>query len=78
MQLQTTLDHLSIGESATILSLSFPAAKRRRMLDLGFLPGAKVTALLESPWHDPVAYGIAGAVVALRHEDARLITITGK
>ena len=34
------------------------------------VPGSCVRALHVSPWSDPVAYGVRGAVIALRREDA--------
>ena len=74
----STLDQLPIGSEATVSALSLTAGKRRRMLDLGFIPGAAVTALQSSPWGDPVAYAVRGAVIALRREDARYISISGK
>ena len=64
-----------MGSDATVLSLSLSGGKRRRMLDLGFVPGSAVRALQESPWGDPVAYAVGGAVIALRREDARQIAI---
>ena len=73
--MQTTLETLRIGESAAVASLSSTGAQRRRMLDLGFVPGARVRALHASPWNDPVAYGVHGAVIALRREDARSVQI---
>lgn len=74
----STLDRLPIGRAATVSALSFTGIKRRRMLDLGFVPGAAVFALQESPWGDPVAYAVRGAVIALRREDAKYISISGK
>lgn len=78
MTTQETLDHLSIGTSSTVTGLSCGGIQRRRLLDLGFVPGSSVTALQASPWGDPVAYGICGAVIALRQEDAHHIFISGK
>ena len=78
MDLVSTLDQLPVGSAATVASLSFTGSKRRRMLDLGFIPGAAVSALQASPWGDPVAYGVRGAVIALCREDARNIAISGK
>ncbi|MCI8302681.1 MAG: ferrous iron transport protein A, partial [Oscillospiraceae bacterium] len=34
-----------------------------------------VAAVQESPWGDPVAYAVCGAVIALRRADARQIGI---
>ena len=76
MDFPRTLDRLPVGHSAHIQRLKAAGTQRRRMLDLGFVPGAAVTALQASPWGDPVAYGIRGAVIALRKEDAAAIHIT--
>lgn len=71
----TTLDRLPVGRRATVAALATPPGQRRRMLDLGFVPGAAVTPVQESPWGDPVAYAVCGAVIALRRADARLIAV---
>ena len=73
-----TLRQLSPGESASIATLEHTGQRRRRLMELGFVPGAPITALQAAPWGDPVAYGVCGAVIALRREDAERITITGK
>lgn len=70
-----TLDRLAVGVRATVTALSAPESQRRRMLDLGFVPGSAVTAVQESPWGDPVAYAVCGAVIALRRADARQIAV---
>ncbi len=74
----STLDQLPVGCSATVKALSFAGSKRRRMLDLGFVPGSPVSALQASPWGDPVAYAVRGAVIALRRQDAKQISILAK
>ena len=68
--MQMTLDALPVGALAVVTALHSTGAQRRRMLDLGFVPGSRVRALHVSPWSDPVAYGVRGAVIALRREDA--------
>lgn len=73
--MQTTLDLLPLGASAVVTALRSTLSERRRMLDLGFVPGARVCALHASPWSDPVAYGVRGAVIALRRADARSVQI---
>lgn len=59
--MQMTLDALPVGASAVVTALRSTGAQRRRMLDLGFVPGSCVRALHVSPWSDPVAYGVRGA-----------------
>lgn len=72
-----SLTELGLGQVARIAGLS-PAchgAERRRLLDLGFVPGTTVMVELVGPGGNPIAYRVRGAVVALRREQARLIKI---
>jgi DtxR family Mn-dependent transcriptional regulator len=71
------LHELAPGRHGRVLGLT-PAcrgAERRRLLDLGFVPGSVVEANLVSPAGDPTAYLVRGALVALRREQARFIRI---
>ena len=68
-----TLDPLPVGSAAVVASLSAPDSQR--LMELGFLPGSTVAAIQESPWGDPVAYAVCGAVIALRRADARQIAV---
>lgn len=70
-----TLDTLPVGQSAHITALRAAGQQRRRLLDLGFVPGARVDALHAAPAGDPVAYGVCGAVIALRRADAHAICV---
>lgn len=65
------------GTSCKVASLSprLRGAERRRMMDLGILPGTVIHAEITSPAGDPTAYRIRGALVALRREQAGLICV---
>jgi Fe2+ transport system protein FeoA len=73
-----TLDQLPLGESATVVKLNCQGVTRRRLMDLGLLPGVRVYADLRSPLGDPVAYRIRDAAIALRRDQARQVEITLK
>lgn len=75
METKNTLDHLKIGETASVIDMDFEGNERRRMLDLGLISGTRVEALQRSPSGDPVAYWIRGAVIALRSEDSARIIV---
>ncbi len=62
------LSSLKIGERGKILGIakSLRGQQRRRLMDLGIVPGTEVEAEMESFSGDPVAYRIRGASVALR------------
>lgn len=72
-----TLAEAGRGETVRVLALS-PACQgpqRRRLLDLGVVPGTEITPELVSGGGDPVAYRIRGALIALRREQADWIEI---
>lgn len=71
------LSSLDIGERARVVALSpvLRGLERRRMLDLGLIPGTEVTAEIRSPGGDPTGYRIRGAVIALRREQADQVKI---
>lgn len=69
------LSDLKKGESAVIKSLSNPSDMRRRLIDIGFSEGTVVTLLCHAPLSDPSAYSIKGSIIALRRQDALLITV---
>lgn len=75
---RATLSQLRPGEAARVTDLSprCLGAERRRLMDLGILPGTLITAEMVSPSGDPTAYRIRGAVIGLRHEQASLIHVT--
>jgi len=73
-----TLDKLKITETALIDKVNITNSFRRRLLDLGFIKGSKITALYKSPSKNPTAYLIKGAVIAIRDEDAKKIKISNK
>jgi len=62
------LSSLKIGEKGTVLGISkaLRGQQRRRLMDLGVVPGTEITAEMESASGDPKAYGIKGASIALR------------
>jgi DtxR family transcriptional regulator, Mn-dependent transcriptional regulator len=72
------LSVLKLGEHGQVVGLSprCRGPERRRMMDLGILPGTVVTAELISPSGDPTAYRIRDALIALRVEQAQLINIS--
>ncbi len=64
------LSSLKIGEEGTILGIAkvLRGQQRRRLMDLGIVPGTKIEAELESFTGDPVAYKVRGTTVALRKQ----------
>jgi ferrous iron transport protein A len=70
-----TLADLQAGQTGVVTQLHSQGPERRRMMDLGIVPGTVITVEMNSPLGDPVAYRVRGALVALRCEQARLVFI---
>ncbi len=71
------LSALRPGERGQVVGFAVRCrgAERRRMLDLGILPGTTIEAVMTSPGGDPTAYRIREALIALRREQAGLIRV---
>ena len=60
------------------ISASCHGLERRRLMDLGIVPGTVIRAEMKSPGGDPTAYRIRGALIALRRDQAAHIHITSR
>ncbi len=69
------LTKLSIGKKAEITKLIATGKKRRRLLDLGLIPGTEIISKRRSPSGDPTAYLFRGTIIALRSEETNLIYV---
>jgi DtxR family transcriptional regulator, Mn-dependent transcriptional regulator len=71
------LSKLPSGEAADIVALdpSFRGFARRRLLDLGFTPGARIRSELATFTGDPRAYRLRGTTIALRREQADRVLV---
>jgi DtxR family Mn-dependent transcriptional regulator len=71
------LHHLKTDESGTVVGISprCRGAERRRLLDLGIVPGTVVRAEMIGSGGDPIAYRVRGALIALRREQSQFIRI---
>ena len=70
-----SLADITPGETATITGINLTGGIKRRLQDIGIIEGTKIKCLFKSPLCDPVAYLIKGAVIALRCEDSKGITV---
>lgn len=70
-----SLYKLPIGSFGKVRDLRALGQNRRRLQDLGLVPGTYVESLRKSPLGDPIAYQIRGAVIALRSEEASKVLV---
>ena len=74
---ERTLASLREGEWARVIRLDTEQTMSRRLMDLGMIGGTRVQCIQKSPFGDPAAYGVRGAVIALRGKDAALVRVIG-
>ncbi len=71
----SSLADLTVGATCRISSVELNGLLRRRILDLGILPGTQVQCVRKSPAGDPIAFRVRETIIALRSDDASLIKI---
>jgi ferrous iron transport protein A len=72
---ETTLDTLRPGEAAHVVSLTPGHPLRRRLMELGFIRGAKVSVLRAAPMGDPTMLRLGGTELALRRSDLASVRV---
>lgn len=63
------------GQSAVIQAVGGQRAFRRRLLELGLLPGTAVTLLRVAPLRDPVELLVRGTSLSIRRAEAACIEV---
>ena len=74
-KLTMTLNQLPEGKAARIESLGVESRLKRRLMDIGMIPGTRVECLERGPFGDPVAFLVRGTVMAFRSSDLEMITV---
>ncbi|MEJ8554691.1 FeoA family protein [Tepidibacter sp. Z1-5] len=67
--MKTTIKDLDVGKKCIVIGLLNQGIARRRMLDLGIVPGTFIEVIRKSPLGEPKLYKIKGALIALRKEE---------
>ena len=72
-----TLSSLRMGDKGTVIGIGkvLRGQQRRRLMDLGIVPGTEVEVQLQGFTGDPTAYKVRGTVIALRKEQTDKIYI---
>ena len=69
------LSELQSGESGVVVRVAGHGAFRKRIIEMGFIKGVEVTAILNAPLKDPIKYRIMNFEVSLRRCDAERVEI---
>lgn len=71
------LSHLKVGECGSVECVARDSLMRRRLLDIGLIPGTQVVCVGVSPLGDPRTYLVRGKMIAIRSRDAVSVVIRG-
>lgn len=71
-----TLADLNPGQRATLAAIGGDRAFRRRLMELGFVPGTAVVLQKVAPLGDPLEYSVRGCSVSIRRREASAVTVT--
>ena len=70
-----TINDLKIGQSGTSFQVGGEGPLRLRFLDMGLIPGTRVTLRKVAPMGDPIQIQVRGYELTIRREDAAQITL---
>lgn len=71
--MEKKLSEFSIGEKGIIVRIDGNGRVRRRLLDMGVTPGAKVYLRKRAPLNDPVEVTLRNYELTLRKSEAELV-----
>ena len=69
------LTGLAPGETATVTAVGGEGALRQHLLDMGVIPGVRMTFVKPAPMGDPLQFSVRGYSLTLRVADAEEVSI---
>jgi len=72
---RTILNQLKIGQRARLVRIAGRGELRKRLVDMGLVPGAVVAVERVAPLGDPIDIKLRGYHLSLRKDEAALITV---
>jgi Fe2+ transport system protein FeoA len=71
----TRLGDLPVGSRAIVAEVQCDRAVRRRLLELGVLPGTRVEVMRRAPLGDPIELSLRGYRLSIRGDEAHGIVV---
>ncbi|MBN1159256.1 MAG: ferrous iron transport protein B [Bacteroidales bacterium] len=72
------LSEVHTGESVYLLCIQGSEAFRRRMHEMGFISGRRITVIKNAPLRDPIEFSLMGYNVSLRRKEAFMIRVSDR
>lgn len=70
-----SLSQLPLGATATIASVAGDRHLRRRLLELGLLPGTRLKVVRRAPFGDAIEVRLRGYSLSIRRSEAAGVTV---
>jgi len=70
-----SLAQLQVGDSAEVVAVRGQGAIAVRLLEMGFVPGSKVSVVKAAPFGDPLELRVRGYHVSLRLAEAARVEV---
>lgn len=71
----TSLAEIPLGRAARVTAVDGPRAFRRRLLEMGLVPGTQVTVVTVAPFGDPLRIEVRGGQWSIRRNEAAQIAV---
>jgi len=70
-----TLGDVPLGTTVIVTAVGGEGAFRRRLMELGVLPGTRVELVRVAPLGDPLELRVRGCALSMRRDEARSIAV---
>lgn len=70
-----SLDRVNINEKVTVVNINNESLIKRRLVDIGIIPGMEIEKVLISPFGGISAYEVMDSLIAIRDDDAKCIEV---
>jgi ferrous iron transport protein A len=71
-----SLADVALGQSATVRDVAGSGTFRRRLLEMGLVPGVAVKVVTVAPLGDPIQIEVRGGQWSIRKDEAAKIAVT--
>ena len=72
---EMSLDRLQVGQKAKVIRVTGTGEARKRLADMGLLPGAELEMVRIAPMGDPIEIRVRGFYLSLRKQEAKDVTV---
>lgn len=69
------LSEAPLGSLVTVTATCGQSPLGLRLMELGFIPGARVEVVRRAPFSGPVQYRVQGVSVSMRPDEARCVSV---